>query len=601
MYSGGIISDHSTNAAAVASTSAHEMGHSFGMEHDPKDCKCPEPLCIMSASNGGYANLTYFSDCSLNYLKHSFERKMDYCLFNVPKKVFGGAKCGNGIVEEGEECDCGNRNVCPNKCCVASKCKLAKDAFCATGDCCDLETCKPKPKAYLCREQIGVCDLPEFCDGETGDCPADFFVQNGQQCPTKKKSGFCYEGECGDRLEQCKMLYGDDSSVNDNCYHINLRGDTYGNCGTDKNKATKACSREDQLCGKVYCSSDLKTSIFGDASTVNSIYYDYTLRNGTRTKCRTIHTSTRGGKLNSDPSYARDGATCGSNKMCLNSKCSNVSSVLEVAPQCDPKGCNNHGICNNVGNCHCEYGYGGVSCDIPGYGGSVNSGPATDQGFNPLLWFGILMGIILIIFGLATYFYKRKTNKWLPATMWRSFRRCAGIYGMNVPTRKAPPPPKRAQQTNDFTSAWGDPEPVIRVGHQPILPPLQSHFQPSIPDVQFNSLTPVDNLIDSPSPPAINMKSNRSDHRYNPLPAFAPESNALNQDSSSSDEYSSGPPPVPPHQNVIVRPTTKPPPPLKPKPKLPLKPPVANKPVTNVNVKDLAAKFDVKNSNVDIL
>lgn len=60
----------------------------------------------------------------------------------MPKVAFGGAKCGNGILEEGEECDCGSTTSCPNRCCVPSTCRLAEHAECADGDCCDTETCK---------------------------------------------------------------------------------------------------------------------------------------------------------------------------------------------------------------------------------------------------------------------------------------------------------------------------------------------------------------------------------------------------------------------------------------------------------------------------
>lgn len=35
------------------------------------------------------------------------------CLYNMPnmKDLVGGRRCGNGFVEEGEECDCGEQEV----------------------------------------------------------------------------------------------------------------------------------------------------------------------------------------------------------------------------------------------------------------------------------------------------------------------------------------------------------------------------------------------------------------------------------------------------------------------------------------------------------
>ena len=54
-----------------------------------------------------------FSSCSRKDLEASLQKGMGMCLFNLPevKQSFGGQKCGNGYVEEGEECDCGEPEV----------------------------------------------------------------------------------------------------------------------------------------------------------------------------------------------------------------------------------------------------------------------------------------------------------------------------------------------------------------------------------------------------------------------------------------------------------------------------------------------------------
>lgn len=54
-----------------------------------------------------------FSSCSRKDLEASLEKGMGMCLFNLPEvtQSFGGQKCGNGYVEEGEECDCGEPEV----------------------------------------------------------------------------------------------------------------------------------------------------------------------------------------------------------------------------------------------------------------------------------------------------------------------------------------------------------------------------------------------------------------------------------------------------------------------------------------------------------
>lgn len=96
----------------------------------------------------------FFSTCSLDFLQKALKRGSDYCLLNVPQKAFGGARCGNGILEAGEECDCGSNTACSNKCCVATTCRLSPQAKCADGECCNLENCMVRDYIFIYRESV---------------------------------------------------------------------------------------------------------------------------------------------------------------------------------------------------------------------------------------------------------------------------------------------------------------------------------------------------------------------------------------------------------------------------------------------------------------
>lgn len=79
-----------------------------------------------------------FSACSRRQLRAFFRKGGGACLSNAPDSgiLVPRARCGNGLVEDGEECDCGSSQECPDDCCFAHNCSLRAGAQCTHGDCC---------------------------------------------------------------------------------------------------------------------------------------------------------------------------------------------------------------------------------------------------------------------------------------------------------------------------------------------------------------------------------------------------------------------------------------------------------------------------------
>ncbi|KAG7159277.1 Disintegrin and metalloproteinase domain-containing protein 8-like, partial [Homarus americanus] len=124
-----VVQDRSEELGVVAQTMAHEMGHNLAMVHDEdiEDCLCEANKCIMSQTG------------DKQLLASGFESNSFKCLKNVPTTLVSDSSCGNGVVDPdaGEQCDCGPVEFCDNLCCVAATCRLAVNASCATGSCCD--------------------------------------------------------------------------------------------------------------------------------------------------------------------------------------------------------------------------------------------------------------------------------------------------------------------------------------------------------------------------------------------------------------------------------------------------------------------------------
>lgn len=60
--------------------------------------------------------------------------------------------------------------------------------------------------AHVCRPKNDECDLPESCTGKSAWCPEDVFTVNGIPC--KNGKGYCYNGQCPQREEQCIKMWG---------------------------------------------------------------------------------------------------------------------------------------------------------------------------------------------------------------------------------------------------------------------------------------------------------------------------------------------------------------------------------------------------------
>ncbi|XP_038106016.1 uncharacterized protein LOC6045606 [Culex quinquefasciatus] len=415
-FSGGVEMYHSEIIGVQATTVAHEMGHNFGMEHDTPDCKCKEDRCIMSASSSSIAP-RHWSSCSIDQLNLAFHHGMNYCLKNKPTQLFDSPVCGNGFVEPGEQCDCGLPEFCDNSCCNPRTCMLHSNASCATGQCCDLLTCKPKIGGTVCREGEGECDLPEYCSGESEYCPNDVFKRDTETCDDGK--AFCYKGSCRSQNDQCRLLWGPTGKSSDQCYKKNEEGTRHGNCGYNrvKNEYVK-CDDGDVFCGMLHCRHLNERLEFGMES-VAILSHSFMTYNGSVIPCRSAIVDL--GLQKVDPGLAPDGAKCGEGKMCLNQVCMAVESLRAQGSGVEcPENCNGNGICNSEGNCHCSKGFAPPLCNSPGNGGSEDSGPASDpnagSGFTRFLYI-FFCGVVptCAIFSFFVYYLRRNGSGLLAA------------------------------------------------------------------------------------------------------------------------------------------------------------------------------------------
>ena len=171
----------------------------------------------MNPSTGD--GITAFSPCSIGNICSAIGRnsvKTDCFSVNKGVTLITGQQCGNGIVEDGEDCDCGGEASCGNnQCCDPKTCKFRANAKCDDSNetCC--QGCQFAASNLVCRSSTGPCDPEERCSGTSPTCPADTKQPDGQACGDSKDSLTCASGQCTSRDLQCKTLMGSFTANND--------------------------------------------------------------------------------------------------------------------------------------------------------------------------------------------------------------------------------------------------------------------------------------------------------------------------------------------------------------------------------------------------
>ncbi|XP_028651068.2 disintegrin and metalloproteinase domain-containing protein 9 [Erpetoichthys calabaricus] len=471
--SGGISSFTDNDVAFVASVVAHELGHNLGMLHDNTNTSSCYGNFIMTP----YAtNSKVFSNCSEDFFQTLIMNGGGQCLKNIPppSEVYTAPSCGNNILESGEECDCGTPQECQNVCCNAKTCKFMPGAYCAAGACC--QNCQISVAGTPCRPAVDVCDFPEFCNGSSAFCPFDTYVMNGYPCANN--TTYCYNGICQTFDYQCQQLFTSAAKkAPDTCYQIiNTGGTNFGNCGPGNVK----CAPQDVLCGKIQC-------INVDANNPPPGAFITTF-NQNNVVCVNVFFDL--GSDVPDPGYVHTGTGCGTGKACVNYKCTNASAL---GFSCDIKNnCSGNGVCDNLGNCYCNYGWAPPHCNTWGYGGSIDSGPThidTSVRDGLLIFFLLVVPVLSLI---AILVFKRNAIKDKCCQKKSSNRYRAKTPEANRGPQTRPPPNKPSQNTVIQTSqsAAFDPSEehtayAPRYPPWPAAPPrpsgFNSHYEANIP------------------------------------------------------------------------------------------------------------------------
>ncbi|XP_023211287.1 disintegrin and metalloproteinase domain-containing protein 10-like isoform X2 [Centruroides sculpturatus] len=187
----------------------HQLGHAFACRDDPEKNKFCSPghvnprhgnyIMHPNISYGAFKNNWHFSTCCKTTLKNFLKQsRIKTCLLRREL-----SNCGNGIVEEGELCDCDSSTencTAVQKCCrineYPSQCTLRNGMLCSPskGQCCD-DNCDiiEYDKRQPCFSNIECFNVTTFCDGISSFCSG---LMQPDGTPCRQNSRTCHKGQC---------------------------------------------------------------------------------------------------------------------------------------------------------------------------------------------------------------------------------------------------------------------------------------------------------------------------------------------------------------------------------------------------------------------
>ncbi|XP_040923152.1 disintegrin and metalloproteinase domain-containing protein 10 [Toxotes jaculatrix] len=236
-------------------TFAHEVGHNFGSPHDsgiectPGESKLQEKkeqgnyIMYARATSGDKLNNNKFSICSIGNISAVLAKKRDDCFVESGQPI-----CGNGLVEAGEQCDCGYSDQCNDPCCYnaneeeGKRCKLQPGKICSPsqGPCCTPQ-CTYKGSNDRCRNESD-CAKEGTCNGATALCPTSEPKENYTTC--RSETQVCINGVCSGSicerygLEVCTCASEDGKDESAELCHVccmeKMKPSTCSSTGSEK-------------------------------------------------------------------------------------------------------------------------------------------------------------------------------------------------------------------------------------------------------------------------------------------------------------------------------------------------------------------------------